>query len=75
LPLGFGVLLTEWFARCKGEHMIGIAVACMMFMTVLITILRMKHVKLGLWRIPLSIALCSSVGWVFYLALTARIFH
>ena len=50
--------------------MIGIAVACMMFTTALISFLRMKKVKLGFWRIPLSLAMLSSFGWVIYLALT-----
>jgi hypothetical protein len=55
--------------------MIGIAVACLMFTTVLISVLHWKHVKLGSWVWPLRVAIAFSFGWVIYLALTTRIFH
>ena len=57
--------------------MIGIAVACLSLTTLLITILHRKHVKLGSCRVPLSLAVILSLGWVFYLAIAHHfyIFH
>ena len=55
--------------------MIGIAVACLSLTSALIAILRLKHVQLGPWQVPLSIALILSLGWVVYLALTHPFHH
>ena len=53
--------------------MIGIAVACLSFTVVLMSLLRRKRGTLGQWRIPLSLALFISFGWMIYLALTGHL--